>query len=146
MRRNVSRPELSGNDRSRRTTSIPPAARRSSPASRRATDSRTKGKSWPAWRSSRMSRTSPGLSSISRILNALLSIVLRGRHGDDSEEEVLERADGLDHLEEIGRLGDVGAGLQVVSPVDVLWSIRTGQNDHRNALELFIGLDLGEHL
>ena len=52
----------------------------------------------------------------------------------------------LHELLEIHRLGDVAVGVQVVGLEDVLLGLGGGQDHHRDAPQLGVGLDLRQHL
>src|SRR5262249_52875225 len=56
-------------------------------------------------------------------------ISLMGRQLDDGQAEVADRAHDAMEFVEVGRLGDVAAGLQVVGLEDVGWRVGIGQ-DH----------------
>ena len=83
------------------------------------------GRSQPAWNSAAWSR-------------------LRQAHHRD--EELVDLADHLDEPLEVDRLGDVGVGVQVVAAQDVLLGLGRGEHHHRDAAQVVVGLDLGQHL
>src|SRR5919204_2892259 len=107
----VSRPKLSGSDRSRSTSPVSPLERCSSPSERRSAKCSLNGASGWSAIISRMSRASPGLSSISRTLCMPSHY---GRQRDHGEPEGVDRFHDDDEFLEIDRLGHVAVGVEVV--------------------------------
>src|SRR3954471_8706832 len=97
----VSRPELSGSARSRMTSAVSPAERCSRPFARRSAQCKENGACGSSPIISRMSRSSPGLSSIRRTL--CISVAVR-RQGDDAQPEGVDRLHHHDELLQVDRL------------------------------------------
>lgn len=64
----------------------------------------------------------------------------------DPEAEVLDRFHDRHELVQIHRLGNVPIGVEVVALQHVVFVLRGRQNHHRDALQVIIGFDLGQHL
>src|SRR6185295_18683320 len=105
----VSRPKLSGSERSSSTRPVPPADRCSRPSARRSAQCRWKGVAGSSAIISSMSRASPGLSSMRRTLCGVLMAV--GRQRDDGQPEHVDASHHDDELFQIDRLGDVAVGV-----------------------------------
>src|SRR4051812_2141517 len=82
-------------------------------------------------RLSSTSRMSIGLAC-SRGVMLPSSLAALGRQLDVVDPELLQRAQHLDELLVVDRLGDVAVGMQVVRTVDVLLRLRGGEDDHRD--------------
>src|ERR1051325_1709818 len=138
----VSRPELSGSDRSRITSAVSPAERCSRPFARRSAQCSANGARGSSPTISRMSRSSPGLSSIRRTWCISISVRRERHHG---QPENVDRLHHRDELLEVDRLRDVAVGVQVVALQHVLLRLGGGEHHHRNAAQMLIGLDLLQH-
>src|SRR5712691_10442974 len=142
----VSRPRLSGSERSNNTTSKRSVSSIRRASERRSAFARSAWNTPASLRYSRTKRASPGLSSTSRILSvsgAMASML--PWELDHCEPEVL---DGLHHLRElvqVHRFCDVGVRMVVVAPDDVLFRGGSRQDDHGNLFEVGILLDFGQH-
>src|SRR5688572_9816495 len=140
---------------------MPPSASRFRPSARRSTCSSANEPGAESRSMMPISRTSSGLSSMSRTriepfcatagrgASSIVACVsktqlLRGQP-DDAEPEVLDAFDNTNKMIQLQRLRDVTVCLQPVRARNVLFRFRCGENDHRNALELFILLDFREH-
>src|SRR6267378_567784 len=90
-----------------------------------------------------MRRTSPGLSSISRILSgdAVVTFLLRWQL-DDGEPEALDRADHGEELVNAEWLGHVTVGMEGITPDYVLFGRGRCEDDDRDALKQLVLLDL----
>ena len=71
---------------------------------------------------------------------------LVGGELDEGDEEVVNLADDVHEAGEVDGFGDVGVGVQVVAAHDVLLGLGGGEDDDGDSAELFVELDLGEHL
>src|SRR5207244_2044899 len=100
----VSRPKLSGSERSRITSAVSPADRCSSPFASRSAKCTVKGARGSSAIISRIRRASPGLSSMRRTLCTSVAVRWQCHHREP------EDVDGLHHDDEflqIHGLGDV---------------------------------------
>src|SRR5689334_12569775 len=79
-----------------------------------------------------------------RMRSATWSSTRRQLH--DADEELVDLPDHLDELLEVDGLGDVRVGVQLVPAQDGLVGRRGGEHHHRDAAEVVVVLDLGEHL
>src|SRR5688500_17379890 len=99
----VSRPKLSGSERSSSSSTVSPADSCSRPCCRRSAQCSAKGAWGSSASTSRLRRASPGLSSIKRTLCASVPV----GESDDGQPERVDALHHDDELLQVDRLGDV---------------------------------------
>src|SRR5690242_2544426 len=94
--------------------------------------------------SRRRNRGSTMVPATSRISSSTRSST--GRQLHDAHEELVDLADHRYEPVEVDRFGHVRVRMQLVAAHDVLVGCRGGQHHNRDPSQVFVLLDLGEHL